>query len=189
VNDVHRHHDQRHPSDSHPALLRSQDQESLAEPRKREDRADRYDRRVGAIELTEILASQRIDTHLLQCACRLPEQALQRTICDVPKMDRPSEERLIRMAFDSAPIQRLDSDLGRRRVTVLHESTPDHLLELLTPLKYSARFSETSAAPADPLPAPVADGSERTTLMVRFAMNATMFAVELVAGWLAQSDR
>ena len=138
--------------------------------------------------MTEILAIQWIDALLLQCACRLPEQALQRTIFDVPKMDCPSEERLIRMAFDGAPIQRLDFDLGRRRVTVLHESTPEHLLELLAPLKYDARVSETNAAPADPLPAPVADGSERTTLMVLFATNATMFAVELVAGWLAQSD-
>ena len=112
---------------------------------------------------------------------------MQRTIFDVPEMDCPSEERLIRMALEGAPIQRLDFDLGQRRVTALHESTPEHLLGLLAPLKYGARVSETGAAPADPLPAPVADGSERTALTALFAINPTMFLVELVAGWLAQS--
>ena len=116
-----------------------------------------------------------------------PEPALQKTIFDVPKMDCPSEERLIRMALEGAPIHRLDFDLVQRQVTALHDSTPEHLLELLTPLKYGARVSETGAAPANSLPAPVADGSERTALMVLFAINATMFVVELVAGWLAQS--
>lgn len=112
---------------------------------------------------------------------------MQKTIFDVPKMDCPSEERLVRMALEGAPIQRLDFDLGERRVTVLHDSTPENLLELLAPLKFGARIGETGTAPADQLPPPVADGAERTALMVLFAINATMFVVELVAGWLAQS--
>ena len=102
-------------------------------------------------------------------------------------MDCLSEERLIRMALEDAPIRRLDFDLGRRRIIALHDSTPEHLLELLAPLEFDARVGETGTATGDPLSAPVADGSERTVLMVLFAINATMFMVESVAGWLAQS--
>src|SRR5450631_516587 len=93
-------------------------------------------------------------------------------------MDCPSEERLINMALEGAPIQRLDFDLVQRKV-----------LALLAPLNFGARIGETGTAAADQAPAPAAstDGSERSVLMILFAINATMFIVELVAGWLAQS--
>ena len=104
-------------------------------------------------------------------------------------MDCPSEERMVRMAFESAPIQRLDFDLGQRRVTALHDSTPERLLELLAPLNFGARIGATGTASADqePTSAPSTDASERSVLLILFAINATMFIVELVAGWLAQS--
>lgn len=104
-------------------------------------------------------------------------------------MDCPSEERLVRTAFDGAPIQRLDFDLSQRQVTALHDSSPEHLLELLAPLNFGARISETGPATPNQELATMAatDGSERSVLMLLFAINATMFVVELVAGWLAQS--
>lgn len=114
---------------------------------------------------------------------------VERTVFDVPKMDCPSEERLVRMALEGAPIQRLDFDLVQRKVTALHDSTPEHLLALLAPLNFGARIGEADTAAADQTPAPAAstDGSERSVLMILFAINATMFIVELVVGWLAQS--
>lgn len=94
------------------------------------------------------------------------------------------------MALEGAPVQRLDFDLGQRQMTAVHESSAEHLLELLAPLNFGARIAETGVAPANAQKhalAATTDRSERTTLLILFGINPTMFIVELVAGWLAQS--
>ena len=47
---------------------------------------------------------------------------MQKTIFDVPKMDCPSEESLVRMALgNAAGIKRLDFALSARRLTITHD--------------------------------------------------------------------
>lgn len=104
--------------------------------------------------------------------------ALEKTVLDVPKMDCPSEERLIRMAFEGAPIRRLDFDLSRRQVTVRHEASAERLLELLATLNFGARVAETGQAQAHDLPPSATDNSERSSLTMLLAINAAMFVVE-----------
>jgi hypothetical protein len=70
---------------------------------------------------------------------------VERTVFDVPKMDCPSEERLVRMALEGAAVQRLDFDLDQRRVTVFHKTSPERLLQLLKPLKFGAQIAASAA--------------------------------------------
>ena len=112
----------------------------------------------------------------------------QRTLLAVPKMDCPSEERLIRMALDGLPgIVDLQFDLGQRRLTVLHTGDPAPLVAKLEPLGLGARLESTVAAEPGQLPARQERKSEAGVLRVLLAINAVMFAVELVAGWSAES--
>ena len=116
---------------------------------------------------------------------------MKKTVLDVPNMDCAAEERVVRMALQRLDeVARIDSDLGRRRVTVVHEGEPDQLVKRLATIHFSARFIETGEAvlrefsgPNDPSP-PVRD---RKAMQLLFAITAVMFFVEIIVGWLADS--
>lgn len=101
-------------------------------------------------------------------------------------MDCMAEERLVRLALQGTAA-RLDFDLGKRRVSVLHEETPERLLQLLQPLNLGVRMEATEAKEGGLPPGPPEGGSERNALMVLLVINATMFLIEMVAGVVYQS--
>ena len=108
-----------------------------------------------------------------------------RTLLSVPKMDCPSEERLIRMALDGLDgIEALTFDLQERTLAVLHRGEAGPVLAKLEPLGLGARVAESAAAKDAPAPEARDEGR---TLRVLLAINAALFFVEVVAGWLAQS--
>lgn len=112
---------------------------------------------------------------------------MKKTVFVIPKMDCPSEERLIRLALEQAGgVHRLDFDLANRRLTVLHDAHQDGLLERLSPLGLGATISETATATAADQEAG-ALVSEGGTLKLLLTINAAMFVVEIVTGWFAQS--
>ena len=112
-----------------------------------------------------------------------------KSVFAVPKMDCPSEERMIRMALDGVVgILDLRFDLQARTVTVVHAGDPAPFLAKLEPLGLGARLSGTEEADPAGVPVPADDATEARTLRVLLAINAAMFVVELVAGWLAQSS-
>lgn len=117
---------------------------------------------------------------------RMPDR---KTLLTVPKMDCPSEERLIRMALDGLPgIADLRFDLAQRRITVLHAGDPGLLVARLAPLGLGARLeSSEEAAPGEGGARP-RQASEARVLVALLAINAAMFAVELAAGWAAESS-
>jgi Co/Zn/Cd efflux system component len=113
-----------------------------------------------------------------------------RSVFDVPRMDCPSEERVIRMSLDSVEgVAALEFDLGRRRLSIVHRGPVEALLARLEPLGFGARLVATDelAGPAEIAPE-AGDARERRTLLLVLAINASMFVVELAAGWLAQSS-
>lgn len=115
----------------------------------------------------------------------------QLTVFDIPKMDCPSEERMIRMAMDDVPaIKKLSFDLPGRKLRAVHLGTNQRLLDILLPLNLGARITESrklteveevlelgDTAPED----------ESRVLKILLGVNATMFVVEIIVGWLAQS--
>jgi Co/Zn/Cd efflux system component len=106
-------------------------------------------------------------------------------------MDCPTEEQLVRMALDGlAGVRALSFDLPGRTLSVWHEGEAGAITEKLEPLALGARLTETATATEPPPSAPSESGTdeaEARTLWVLLAINATMFVVELVAGWLAES--
>jgi Co/Zn/Cd efflux system component len=103
-------------------------------------------------------------------------------------MDCPSEERLVRMALEGgAGVALLRFDLLNRRLVVTHDGPAEAILADLLPLNLGARIGESQdTVPAAGSPE-TGDSDEATTLRLLLAINATMFVVEIAAGWLAQS--
>ncbi|MEZ4266487.1 MAG: cation transporter [Myxococcota bacterium] len=112
---------------------------------------------------------------------------LQETSFNVPKMDCPSEERMIRLALEGFEgVEALSCDFGRRRLSVLHHGDPAPIASKLRTLGLGAELIETteatraSAAISDP-------AAEARTLKTLLAINAVMFVVEMSAALFARS--
>lgn len=113
-----------------------------------------------------------------------------RSVYAVPKMDCPSEERLIRMGLGAlAGILDMGVDLQARRLTVLHTAPLAEVSEALASLKLGAKLLESApvGVGAPPQSSSATDAAEQGTLRTLLAINAVMFVVELGAGWWAQS--
>ena len=105
----------------------------------------------------------------------------------VEKMDCAAEERLVRLALEDRPgVLRLAFDLPARRLTVWHEGNPAAIQAALDGLRLGARLERSGEEGGAPEGAP-SDAAEGWTLRVLLAINAAMFVVEVVAGWLADS--
>jgi Co/Zn/Cd efflux system component len=112
---------------------------------------------------------------------------LTRTLLAIPRMDCPSEERLIRMALDGLDgVEELRFDLPGRTLFVTHRGEPGPVLSKLAPLGLGVRVVESGeAGPVEPAAPEARD--EAGTLRILLGINAVLFLVEIVAGWLAQS--
>ncbi len=109
------------------------------------------------------------------------------TLLAIPKMDCPSEERLVRMALDGLDdVDELGFDLQQRTLSVTHRGDPGLVLAKLEPLGLGARVVDSGeAGPAAPAAPEARD--EAGALRLLLGINGTLFLVEIVAGWLAQS--
>jgi Co/Zn/Cd efflux system component len=118
----------------------------------------------------------------------MTRQTRQRTVFSVPRMDCPSEEKLIRMALEDLPDVTLSFDLVGRQLTAIHPGPAAAVLERLTPLGLGAQQVVSEPADAlDQVPQHVDDAAEAVTLRIVLAINALMFVVELAFGLIAES--
>lgn len=114
------------------------------------------------------------------------------SVFKVPKMDCPSEERLIRLALNGMDsVRGLSFDLSNRRLTVLHDGAVEPIAKRLATLNLDAQLEHTRAADAEQLQASrvsaLSDVAESRTLRWLLGINAVMFVVEMTAGIMAQS--
>jgi cation transport ATPase len=114
------------------------------------------------------------------------------SIYAVPKMDCPSEERMIRLALNGFDeIRMLSFDLSNRRLEVLHDGSVVPITAKLTTLGLGASLQETVTA--DPETIKIAKSSaasatqESDTLRWLLGINALLFVVEMTAGLIARS--
>ena len=111
----------------------------------------------------------------------------------VPKMDCPSEERMIRLALDNiSPRVALEFDIQNRKVKVFHGDNVDEIQGCLESLGLGATLEQTHQIDEDHLSqafaqAKIEDEKEASILRWLLAINAFMFAVEISVGWIAQS--
>jgi Co/Zn/Cd efflux system component len=105
----------------------------------------------------------------------------------VPKMDCPSEERMIRVALDGVEgIQSIRCDLADRQVRVVHAADPRDIAARLEGLELGATLLETTPA-GSPVAAATDPAREASTLRLVLAINAVMFVGEAAMAWVAQS--
>ena len=111
------------------------------------------------------------------------------TFC-VPKMDCPSEERLIRLALSSvAGVQALHFDLTGRTLEVVHATSPQLVLAQLEPLGFGATLVATvDEAAADAKPQNTDVVGEARVLRQLLIINAVMFVAEIGLGLWADSS-
>jgi Co/Zn/Cd efflux system component len=107
-------------------------------------------------------------------------------------MDCPSEEQMIRLALNGLPgIHELRFDLRKRRLEVVHGGAVEAISQQLAALRLGAVLEHTRTADAPSIDSKTSDAGmearEATALRLLLAINATMFGVELFAGWVAQS--
>ena len=116
----------------------------------------------------------------------IPTGSTRKSTFAVPRMDCPSEERLVRMALESLPqVHALTFDLERRRLDAWHTGEAAALLARLEPLGFGAQLEATVEAKA---PAESSNpAAEARVLKQLLAINAAMFFVELALGLFAQS--
>ena len=110
----------------------------------------------------------------------------------VPKMDCPSEERIIRLALNGFDeIRALSFDLSNRRLKVVHDGEADPITAKLTTLGLGASLQETAAADPETIKAAESSAAsakqESVTLRWLLGINAVLFVVEMTAGLIAQS--
>lgn len=121
--------------------------------------------------------------------------SLSTTTFKIPKMDCPSEEKIVRMALDKSNMVRsLAFNLGERSLTVVHEGESGEILKLLEPLKFGARIADSrEMSEAEEAFVELSTGhliqsaSEATVLKQLLAINGFMFFLELFLGIYAGS--
>ncbi len=105
----------------------------------------------------------------------------------MPEMDCPAEEQQIRAALSSAPaIERLDFDLPQRSLTIWHRGEDRPLVSILDGLNLGAALVTSESVAEDEVAGDSAPSQARV-LVLLLVINAVMFVVEAVAGWLGQS--
>ncbi|MAP25353.1 MAG: sodium:proton antiporter, partial [Methylophaga sp.] len=110
----------------------------------------------------------------------------------VPKMDCPSEERMIRLALNGfEEIRALSFDLSNRRLKVVHDGEVEPVTSKLKSLGLGASLQETVAAIPETIKAAefstASAKQESGALRWLLGINALLFVVEMTAGLIAQS--
>lgn len=114
------------------------------------------------------------------------------SVYTVPKMDCPSEERMIRLALNGfEDIRGLSFDLSDRRLKVVHDGEAEPITAKLATLGLGASLQETAAADPESIKAlgGTAASAEQESGALRWLLgiNAVLFVVEMTAGLIAQS--
>jgi Co/Zn/Cd efflux system component len=120
---------------------------------------------------------------------------MRRSLFDIPKMDCPSEERVIRLALgELGGIVVLSFDIPARQLTVHHECDEHTILRVLEPLGFGASLrssvpletgDEKSVDTREILDSNVKD--EAVILKRLLGINAVMFLIEIAVGVIASS--
>ncbi len=111
----------------------------------------------------------------------------------IPKMDCPSEERIIRLALDAVQQSvALEFDIPGRKLRVFHNGNVNEIQKALDSLNLGAALQTSQPVTHDTLSRARAsetdiEQQDARVLKVLLAVNAVMFLVEISVGWLAQS--
>lgn len=105
---------------------------------------------------------------------------------NVPKMDCPCEESLIRLKLENNPlVERLDFDLAERTLVVVHHGEVESIQEQLETLNLGAKL--TVSSPCDGTKSETTSNVQRKALRWVLAINFLCFIIEATTGIISQS--
>ncbi len=114
---------------------------------------------------------------------------IQKSDIYIPKMDCASEEKLVKIALKPlAQVKRIDADLLARSITVYHTESASEILLALKPLNLGSEIRNTSTQDDSTVDLVKNDPvDEAKILKILLGINFSMFLVEIIMGWIAQS--
>lgn len=113
-----------------------------------------------------------------------------KTSFHIPKMDCPSEEKMVRMALEPhKEIMKLVFDFKGRNLQVIHTDDPQRILNALKPLNYGTelKVSEEFTPDLEEIEESLDPIKEAKVLKILLAINGGMFVFEIILGVMAQS--
>lgn len=110
---------------------------------------------------------------------------MEKTVFEIPKMDCPSEENLIRLKLDGvSEIKNLDFDIPNRRLTIFHEGGLYPIENSIVDLNLGGRRLTTEQTGETQFEEP---NKQRKLLWTVLAINLGFFAVEMTTGLISGS--
>lgn len=114
-----------------------------------------------------------------------------RSIFTINKMDCLAEEQMIRLALSEIEgIRLLEFDLNKRSLVVWHIIDVGKITDKLTGLNLGASLLSSNIEPESHLPttdAAKSESDQAKVLWILLCINAVMFVVEFISGWLSES--
>lgn len=116
-------------------------------------------------------------------------RTLSKSIFDIPKMDCPSEERIIRLRLEEVQgIKNLEFNIPQRQLSILHDGSPETILEALGPLNFGAVLKSSMGIDSAQVDFPLDHARRESQLLKKLvSINAGMFFIELAVGFYAES--
>lgn len=110
---------------------------------------------------------------------------MQKSIFEIPKMDCPSEENLIRMKLDEiSGIAGLDFDIPNRKLSVFHEGPIDIIEKSIRELNLGGR--KLASEHTNQIPA-AEQSNQKNVLWAVLIINFSFFLIEIVTGLISTS--
>ena len=110
---------------------------------------------------------------------------MNRTIFEIPKMDCPSEENLIRMKLDGiTSIANLDFDIPNRKLTVFHTGEIDQIEKLVIELNLGGKKISTEQTDQTKFNE---NASQKKLLWTVLGINFAFFLIEITSGIISRS--
>lgn len=118
----------------------------------------------------------------------MAEQPVERLTFTVPHMDCAAEEQLVRMKLaDRESIRLLTFDLAGRTVAIIHAGDRAAIEQAMRELNLGASLLGQEAVVDDDVNLDASDAQQRRLLIIVLLINAALFVLELVTGFLANS--
>lgn len=110
---------------------------------------------------------------------------MQKTTFEIPQMDCPSEENLIRIKLDGIPeIKNLDFDIPNRRLTVFHDGQLESIESSIIDLNLGGKRLGTEQSDQLEFEEPT---KQRKLLWTVLAINFAFFVIEMTTGLVSKS--
>ncbi len=108
-----------------------------------------------------------------------------RSVFTVRKMDCPSEEALIRSAFEGTQeVHAIECNIAAREVVIFHSNPLTDVLGQLDQLKLDSTHKQSDNVAAGEV---IKKNSQKTALITVLIINAVLFAAEMLYGYLSGS--